>query len=76
MSIGEGLKYLAAGLAVFTAFGSQIGQGYATGKAVDAVGKNPEAISEIRSILILGLGMSETGGIYGLLIAFIILFMA
>ena len=74
MGIGEGLVALAAGLAVFTGLGSGIGQGYAAGKATEAVGKNPEAAGEIRTMLMLGAGIAETASIYGLLIAFLLLF--
>lgn len=74
MGIAEGLIALAAGLAVFTGVGSCIGQGYAAGKAVEAVGKNPEASGEIRTMLMLGAGIAETAAIYGLLIAFLLLF--
>ena len=74
MAIGDGLIALAAGLAVFTGLGACIGQGYAAGKAVEAVGKNPEATGEIRTMLMLGAGIAETAAIYGLLIAILILF--
>lgn len=74
MTIGDGLIALAAALAVFTGIGSCIGQGYAAAKAVEAVGKNPEASNEIRTMLMLGAGIAETAAIYGLLIAFLLLF--
>lgn len=74
MSIGDGMVALAAGLAVFTGTMSCLGQGFAAGKAVEAVGKNPEASGEIRTMLMLGAGIAETAAIYGLLIAFLILF--
>lgn len=74
MTVGDGLVAIAASLAVMTGIFSTVGQGYAAAKAVEAVGKNPEAQSEIRSMLILGAGIAETAAIYGLLIAFIILF--
>lgn len=74
MGIGEGLVALGAGLAVFTGLGSGIGQGLAAAKAVEAVGKNPEAQAEIRTMLMLGAGIAETASIYGLLIAFLLLF--
>ena len=74
MTIGDGLIALAAGLAVFTGFASCLGQGYAAAKAVEAVGKNPEAEGEIRTMLMLGAGIAETAAIYGLLIAFLIIF--
>ena len=74
MDIAQGLVALAAGLAVFTGIGACIGQGYAAGKAVEAVGKNPEASGEIRTMLMLGAGIAETAAIYGLLIGFLLLF--
>ncbi|WAM04531.1 F0F1 ATP synthase subunit C [Mycoplasmopsis cynos] len=43
-------------------------------KAVEAVGRNPEAESKIRLMLIIGAGIAETTAIYALLIAFLILF--
>lgn len=74
MTIGEGLVAIAAALAVITGIFSTVGQGYAAGKAVEAVGKNPEAEAEIRTMLMLGAGIAETAAIYGLLIAFLLLF--
>lgn len=74
ISVGQGMVALAAGLAVFTGFASCIGQGYAAAKAVEAVGKNPEASNEIRSMLILGAGIAETAAIYGLLVAILLIF--
>lgn len=74
MSIGDGLVAIAAALAVMTGIFSALGQGYVGGKAVEAVGKNPEAETEIRTMLMLGAGIAETAAIYGLLIAFLLLF--
>ena len=68
--IGRGLVAIGAGLAVLTGMMTGIGQGYAAGKAVEAVGRNPEAENKIRSMLILGAAIAETCAIYGMLIAF------
>ncbi|UWV94322.1 ATP synthase F0 subunit C [Mycoplasmopsis cynos] len=54
--------------------GAGLGQGIAAAKAVEAVGRNPEAESKIRLMLIIGAGIAETTAIYALLIAFLILF--
>ena len=75
-TIGDGLVAIAAALAVMTGIFSTVGQGYAAAKAVEAVGKNPEAVNEIRTMLILGAGIAETAAIYGLLVAFILIFVA
>ena len=74
MTTGDGLIALAAALAVMTGLFSTLGQGYAAAKAVEAVGKNPEAETEIRTMLMLGAGIAETAAIYGLLIAFLLIF--
>ena len=73
-TVGDGLVAIAAALAVMTGVFSTVGQGYAAGKAVEAVGKNPDAENQIRTMLILGAGIAETAAIYGLLIAFILIF--
>jgi len=72
--IGRGLVAIGAGLAVLTGMMTGIGQGYSAGKAVEAVGRNPEAENKIRSMLILGAAIAETCAIYGMLIAFLLIF--
>ena len=48
--------------------------GIATGKAVEATARQPEASGKITSILILGLALTESTAIYGFVTALIILF--
>ena len=72
--IGRGLIAVGAGLAVMTGMMTGAGQGYAAGKAVEAVGRNPEAENKIRSMLILGAAIAETCAIYGMLIALLLMF--
>jgi F-type H+-transporting ATPase subunit c len=74
MDIGRGLVAIGAGIAVFTGMMTGIGQGYAAGKAVEAVSRNPEAENKIRAMLILGDAIAETCAIYGMLIAFLLIF--
>ena len=74
VSIGKGLIAIAAALAVMTGIFSTVGQGYAAAKAVEAVGKNPDAETQIRAMLILGAGIAETAAIYGMLIALLLIF--
>ena len=69
-----GLIAIGAGLAILAGLGTGIGEGIAASKAVEAVGKNAEAESKIRTMLILGCGLTETVAIYGMLIAFLIMF--
>lgn len=72
--IAIGLLGIGAGLAIMAGFGTAIGQGYAAGKACEAVGRNPEAISKIRSTLIMGAGLAETIGLYALIVVILIVF--
>jgi len=74
MDIVKGLIAIGVGLSMLTGSMTGLGQGYAAGKAVEAVGRNPEAESQIRSMLIVGAAIAETAAIYGMLIAFILIF--
>lgn len=69
-----GCSAIGAGLALIAGIGPGIGQGYAAGKATEAVGRQPEAQGDIIKTMILGQAVAETTGIYGLLIGFILLF--
>ena len=42
LEVGDGLALIGAGLAVFTGFGSGIGEGNIAAHAMDAIGRNPE----------------------------------
>lgn len=54
--------------------GPGIGEGYAAGKAVEAVARQPEAKGNIISTMILGQAVAESTGIYSLVIALILLY--
>lgn len=63
-----------AGLAMIAGIGPGIGEGYAAGKAVEAVSRQPEAKGDIYSTMILGNAIAESTGIYSLVIALILLY--
>ncbi|MTI46867.1 ATP synthase F0 subunit C [Sporosalibacterium faouarense] len=69
-----GCSAIGAGLAAIAGIGPGIGQGYAAGKAAEGVGRQPEAQGDIIRTMILGQAVAETTGIYGLVIAMILLF--
>lgn len=71
----SGLAYLGAGIAMIGGLGAGIGQGIAAGKGAEAVGRNPEAKSKIQSIMVLGIALAETTGIYALVIALLLIFL-
>ena len=66
---------IGAGIAVFGAVGACIGIGIATGKASEAVARQPEADGKIRNILILGCALAEATAIYCFVIALMIIVM-
>jgi F-type H+-transporting ATPase subunit c len=70
----EGISALGAALAIgLTGLGAALGMGLGLGRAVDAIGRQPEADNKIRSTLIFGFAFCETVAIYGLLISILLL---
>ena len=68
-------KALGAGLCMgIGAIGPAIGEGNAVGKALEGMARQPEAAGTLRTNMILGCAITETTGIYSLLISFQILF--
>jgi F-type H+-transporting ATPase subunit c len=66
---------IAAGLAIgLGAIGPGIGQGNASGQAVEGIARQPEAEGKIRGTLLLSLAFMESLTIYGLVIALVLLF--
>ena len=66
---------IGAGIAALACIGAGLGIGIATGKAVDATARQPEANSKIMTTLILGGALSEAIAIYGFVIGILIIFM-
>lgn len=66
---------IGAGLALIAGLGPGIGQGFAAGKAAEAVGRQPEAKGAIMQTMFVGCAVAESTGLYSLLIAFILLFL-
>ena len=61
---------IGAGLAVIAG----IGPGIAAGHGAAAVGRNPGARGQIMSTMLLGQAVAETTGLYGLVVALLLLF--
>ncbi|MGN0472280.1 MAG: ATP synthase F0 subunit C [Lachnospiraceae bacterium] len=70
----KGCSAIGAGLAVIAGIGPGVGQGIAAGLGANAVGRNPGAKSDITSTMLLGQAVAETTGLYGLLVAMLLLF--
>lgn len=65
---------IGAGIAAVAGLGAGVGIGIATNGAVNAVARQPELESTITKLFILGCALAESTAIYGLVIAFLILF--
>ena len=64
-----GLSAIGAGIAMLAPVGIGIGQGFATGKAVEAVARQPEAQGDVLKTMLVGLGVTETTGVFAFIIA-------
>jgi F-type H+-transporting ATPase subunit c len=69
----SGMAWLGAGIAVIAGLGTGIGQGYAAGKAAEAVGRQPDAQGKILVTTLVTQAVAETTGLYGLLVALILI---
>jgi len=73
----ETMKLLATALAIgLGSIGPAIGIGLIAAKAMESIGRNPEASSKIQTSMILGMAFAEAIAIYALVIALIIKFVA
>lgn len=69
----RGMAYLGAAFAVFTGFAAAFGEGGIAAKAVEAIGRQPEASGKITVTMLIGQAVSETTGIYGFIVALMLL---
>jgi F-type H+-transporting ATPase subunit c len=70
------IKSIGAGLTIaIGTIGPGIGIGLIAARAVEAIGRNPEAQGRIQQMMILGIAFTEALAIFALLFAFIIRFL-
>jgi len=73
----ETLKMLAVGLAAgLGMLGPGIGIGMIGYSAMQSLGRNPEARGPIMTNMMIGIGMAEALGIYVLIVAILLVFVA
>ena len=65
---------IAAAISLFNGFITTLGQSKIAVAAIESIARQPEATASITNAMFIGLAMAETAGIYGLLIAIILLF--
>ena len=69
-----GASAIGAGLAMIAGIGPGIGEGYAVGKTVEAIARQPESQGDVTRTMFIGCAVAESTGIYGLVVALILLF--
>lgn len=66
---------LGAGLAMgLGAIGPGVGEGFAAGKACEAIGRNPKEAGLLTRSMLVGQAVSESTGIYSLVVALLLIF--
>lgn len=71
----EAIKSIAAAAAIaIGAFGPALAIGMLAGKALEAIGRNPEASQKVQTAMILAIAFAEAIAIYALVVALIIKF--
>ena len=76
IAIMLGCCALGAGIAMIAGIGPGIGEGNAVASACEAIGRQPEAKSQITSTMLMGCAVAETTGLYALVIAILLIFVA
>lgn len=67
--------FLGAGISMgLGAIGPGIGEGFAGGKACEAIGKRPEEAGLLTRTMLVAQAVSESTGIYSLVVALLLLF--
>ena len=67
---------LGAGIAMVAGIGPGIGEGNAVAKACEAIGRQPESKGAVTTTMLMGCAVAETTGLYALVIAILLLFVA
>jgi len=68
----EAAKLIAKGLTTVSMFGSGVGEGYLIGKALEAMGRNPEMAGIIFTRMLIGVALAESTALYALALFFLL----
>ena len=67
---------LGAGTAMIAGIGPGIGEGNAAAKACEAIGRQPECKGDVTTTMLMGCAIAETTGLYALVVAILLIFVA
>lgn len=68
----EWARYIAKGMSALAMAGSAVGQGYLVGKAMEAMGRNPQVSGSLFTRMIIGVALVESTAIYALVTFFLL----
>lgn len=68
----EAARLIAKGMAALAMVGTAAGEGYLIGKALEAMGRNPEVSGVLFSRMIIGVALAESTAIYALVAFFLL----
>ena len=74
MAFMIGMAHIAAAIALLNGILTTLGQGRVAAAAIEGIARQPEAAGRLTTTMFIGCGIAETSGVYGLLLAFLILF--
>ena len=69
------IAIIAAAIAVFTGIGAGIGIGFATGKASEAIARQPEASGDIRMNMIIAAALIEGVALLAVVVCLLVFFL-
>ncbi|MBQ1210179.1 MAG: ATP synthase F0 subunit C [Clostridia bacterium] len=67
---------LGAGIAMVAGIGPGVGEGNAVASACEAIARQPESKSTVTTTMLMGCAIAETTGLYALVIAILLIFVA
>ena len=76
IAIVLGCCALGAGIAMIAGIGPGIGEGQAVASACEAIGRQPESKGAVTTTMIMGCAIAETTGLYALVVAILLIFVA
>lgn len=68
----ESARMIAKGLIALAMVGTAAGEGYIVGKALEAIGRNPEIEGSVFGKMIIGVAMAESTAIYAMVLFFVL----
>ena len=70
----QAFKYLAVGLLGISFAGAAVGVGLVVSKALEGISRNPSSENSVSKYMFIGAGLAEAMGLFGLVLALLLMF--